>query len=380
MESPNGSAQRRAPADAIRLLLASSHAQAAGSPLQPASEDGVFPATFFREPRIVVGDTRCLAADLRYACRHDQRTTLLNCANSQALRVFCSQHVIEEVVEHREIWSTKGNPPVGDDEFLRRWDEYLRLVRVVPDDAIPDSWLSPAEHARIAVLAQKDRDDIPSVKLALVTRGLYLSRDADALQAVYGCDADRLDNSKWLERLKAGGDAAELAGLLHGTGTVGYMAAAGVFTGGRRLYQAGGLPGLGLMVAAGYGAWRWIRHPSREGIRNGLGQFMALVGEIAEHENARQGHFDAALPQAPLQEELLASTTHEAVVGRACIFALVRAPRGHLSAQELAAQLRPTLRCSDALVRSVLRDTPCFVEVYRGRWQVGAVHSATAAT
>jgi predicted nucleic acid-binding protein len=362
--------------DALRNLLASSHRSNATAPIEFASDHYVFPPAFLRQPRALVADTRCLGADVGYACRNDQRTTLITAANCQAVRIFCSQHVVDELLEHRSIWSTaaKGKAYVQDKRFLARFDaEYAALLRVVPDDGIPLSWLSPDENARIAVLTAKDEDDVPSVKLALATRSLYFSKDVDALRATYGADSELVEHAEWLERLKAGGDAAECMFLLNGTGVIGYLAGVGVVAGARRTYGALGVAAVPIGAAAVYGAWRWLRHPSRASFRAGLAQFAGFVGEVAEHHQAGQRQFDAALPDAPSWDELRSTNAHDDVVGRACLYYLAREPGGHLSAQELAARIRPNVPCSDGKVRAALRATPCFNEVYRGRWQVGSV-------
>jgi len=61
----------------------------------------------------------------------------------------------------------------------------------------------------------------------------------------------------------------------------------------------------------------------------------------------------------------------DAVLGRACVYYLAREWYGHMSASELAAKIRPQISCSDGRVRGLLRATPCFTEVDRGRWQLG---------
>jgi predicted nucleic acid-binding protein len=374
MLDPEREARHLAPTDSIRWLLASTHGRNSIAAVNAASEDGVFPPTFFGEPRPVVADTRWLAADVAYACRKAHRTTLITATNSQALRVFCSQHVIDEVMEHREIWSSKAKTPVTDTAFVERWtDEYLSMLRVVPDDSIPHAWLSPEERARVDAFDHEDRDDVPSVKLTLVTRGLYLCRDKPALRAAYGSDSASVEHDQWLDRLKAGSDAAELMRLLHGTGGFAYAAAYGLFAGGRRAYQSLGPASIPLFVAAAYGCWRWLLDPSRQAFRDELNRFGEFLGHVAEQGRERQAHFDAALPRVPTWDELLQTNPHIAVLGRACTYVLAREPRGHLSAQELATKLRSLLPCADARVRAVLRATPCFVEIYRGRWQLGAV-------
>jgi hypothetical protein len=97
-----------------------------------------------RKPRPIAGDTRCIAEDIAYACRENRRTALVTAANEQIIRLFCSAHVVREISRNHAIWSSKAKKPVPSDEFLRRYvTEYLPLMRVVPDDGVPESWLLP---------------------------------------------------------------------------------------------------------------------------------------------------------------------------------------------------------------------------------------------
>ncbi len=200
-----------------------------------------------------------------------------------------------------------------------------------------------------------------------------MSKDKRALHAVYGRDSLLAKQAEWLDRLKAGSDAAELMRLLSGSNALGYAATAGLVQAGRRLYSVIGPASVILGAGAAYGAWEWIRHPLRERFRAGVGRFLTFLAEVTAVQRAADAHFDAALPAVPEWTELLRTNSADAVVGRACISALVREGRGHQSAQELAAKIRWDVPCSDAKVRAVLRSAGCFVEIYRGRWQVGSV-------
>jgi hypothetical protein len=92
-------------------------------------------------------------------------------------------------------------------------------------------------------------------------------------------------------------------------------------------------------------------------------------------QRAYEQQFDAALPAVPTHRQLAAHASPDAILGRACLYALARESEGHLSAQELAARLRRELPCADARVRAIMREGSSFKEVYRGRWQVGSDYS-----
>lgn len=328
------------------------------------------------QPLPVVPDANWLRGDIRYACLHELRTVLVNAANQQSLRVFCAQHVIDEVVEHSWEWSEAGNPPVSHDDFMSRFrDEYLPFIRVVPDDGIPPTWLSPDERTRVGELT--DRDDVPSVMLALAVRGLYLSKDKRALRATYGDAADLAVHAEWLDHLKASGDAGQLKGMLQAVRGGVYVGGVGAVSAARRIYAAAGPLSVVAAGALGIAAWRWLRHPSRRSFLSGAGRVLEILGEIAVLQRDQQRRFDAALPPMPTWEVLASSNPVGAVVGRAALHMLVRDPNGHLSVRELHQKLDANLSATEAKVRGLLRATSCFDEVYRGRWQVGMARFVT---
>jgi hypothetical protein len=105
---------------------------------------------------------------------------LTNAANVGVLRLFCAQHVLDEVVEHSASW-TEGTA-VTRSIVLRRWlTEYLPQIRVLQADDLPDGLLTPDEKGRIDQLQLDDTDDVPSAALALLLGAFYLTRDGDAL-------------------------------------------------------------------------------------------------------------------------------------------------------------------------------------------------------
>jgi hypothetical protein len=367
----------RDPAHAVQVMLSGTHGRSALAPLAWPSEEGVFPAaSFLRKPRPVVGDTRCLAEDIAYACRENRRTVLVTAANEQIIRLFCSAHVVGEIFKNHAIWSSEAKRPVPSEEFLRRYiTEYLPLMRVVPDDGVPESWLSPSERARLAMLALSNTNDFPSVKLALAVRGLYLSKDKRALRAVYGAESELAEHAEWLERLRAGGNAAELERFMDTTSRFTALSGYGIFKGVQRAYEAIGPLSILLGALGAYGAWQWLSDPSRQSLRDGFGRFVEFCAELMMQQHAYEQQFDAALPAVPTHRQLAAHASADDVLGRACLHALARNPEGHLSAQELASRVRRELPCADARVRAIMREGASFSEVYRGRWQAGSDYS-----
>jgi hypothetical protein len=80
-----------------------------------------------------------------------------------------------------------------------------------------------------------------------------------------------------------------------------------------------------------------------------------------------------AAPPCSVDELLDADVPRGAILGRLCASEMARSPMSHWSAAELAERLRPRLDggCSPQAVRHALRSSAFFVEVYRGRFQLG---------
>jgi len=364
---------RREPSDAVREMLAITHRTHASAPLRLPSEHGVFPDAVTAQPLCAILDTNWLSFDINHACVRNQRTALVTAANQQLIRPFCAQHVADEIVEHVETWSVNAGRAVPVADFLHRWyTEYLPVLRVVPDDGVPLEWLSPAERQRVRVAIDAGSRDVPSIKLVLAIRGLYVSKDGPAVAAVYGAGADLIDRDKWLDHLKAGGDAGELALMVRGAQTAAGITGMGAFKAAQSAYDTLGPLSLLLAGGVGYLLWDWIKQPERQGLRSALGDIFTFVMEMELQRSAQQEVFDKALPRVPSWSSLAATNTPENVIGRAGLYTLARETTAHISARELTETLRTRVSCSEATVRRLLRATPCFTEVYRGRWQVGA--------
>jgi hypothetical protein len=370
-----GDVDARRDAEAVIEMLLTLQRATAGTDLRAASTDGEFPGGLFADPIPVVVDANWFRADVRYACRSQQRTVLVSAANEQFIRAFCAHHVIDEVLEHFEEWADPPDGQVTAEAFIQRFfEEYLPVLRVVPNDGVPDDWLSPGEQDRLARLRAVDPDDIPSVKLAIVLRALYVSKDRPALRAVYGDAAELSSQHEWVDYLKAGGDVGQLRRLLYsasaGVTLVGYGVAAAT----RRIYSALGGP-LTAVAAAGLGwaGFRWLRQPRWAGLKAGGLRVLNVLGVVGALMEQRRRHLEAALPPLPDWD---GAGARPALLGRAVLQALARDSRGTRSAHELTETVRSELPCSEPHVRALLRSTTCFQEVYRGRWQVGRALTA----
>jgi predicted nucleic acid-binding protein len=358
--------------EALKIALLDIHLRNSKGPIDFPSAKGAFPDAFLVSPMPVVPDANRLRDDVLYACRHRQRTVLVNAANARILRLFCAQHVVDEVFEHIEEW-TEGSD-VSPATFRRRWlSEYLPVVRVVPSEHITASLLSPQETARIDELVPIDPDDVPSVTLALVLEAFYLSNDKPALRAVYGCDADLTAHDEWLRTLMAGGDAGELGRMFNLLIAISFLIGSGLTAGIRRLVAAIG-PWSLIPLALSIVAIKYISSDARQRAKSAT----IAIGKVLFHAFGAYHdvlmRFQQATPPVATWEQLATTNHKNAVVLRACLHTLARSGMSNRSARELAQEL-PFLGVpqGEAKLRQVLRTHSSFFEVSRGRWQLGEV-------
>src|SRR5436305_7182901 len=116
MPRNSASAKRPEARDALRQLLLARHSDNATAPLSQPT-DGVFCSAFFAPPRTAVLDANWLGADVAYACRNNQRTSLITAANERLLRILCARHVVDELPERDTVWSGAGHPEVSEEAF-----------------------------------------------------------------------------------------------------------------------------------------------------------------------------------------------------------------------------------------------------------------------
>jgi predicted nucleic acid-binding protein len=356
----------------IRAAVADTHRYSAIAPIRFPDPGGAFPGDVLLRPPPVVVDANILRNDILYACRTGQRTVLVTAANAGHLRLFCAEHVYQEVIEHSGEWTAGGQVTRAD--FLRRWLlEYLPLIRVVPIGEGHLAWLSPAELGRVRHLAQpcQDPDDVPSAVLALLLGAFFLSQDAKPLRTVYG-DTDLSGHSEWVNILKAGGDAGQLGKTFTLAVNLTALAGQGVASSARRIAAA---TSPWLLVAAGIGAaWWYMSRPAstRQQVTSAATSILTCALGAAIAYQQVQDQFASAAPKTPGWASLAADLPPAATLGRACMYTLARSTRCNQSAAELATDL-PYLGVAqgEAKVRQILRDAGPFCEVWRGRWQAG---------
>ncbi|MHB8395485.1 MAG: PIN domain-containing protein [Candidatus Dormibacteria bacterium] len=369
--------------ETLRQLLRTWHQEAAGKPIAHADAAGEFPQAAVARPPSIVLDANVLHDDILYACRRGGRTTLITAANQQAVRLYCAEHVVEEVEEHALEWCREKGEDVS--TFLATWTTtYLPLIRVVTNP--PEDLLLPDEADRVEKLKSPiggDPDDVPSAVLAILLGAVYLTRDSRPAKAAYGMGRDPDELKQWLDTLRAGGDAGqlgvafEMSLLVVGTPIMGIASAYGALT--------KSLPVLArILIAVGLlGLAAWGVSKLDDDTRDVLVELGSAIASFAgammgERAGALRLIENAAVVVPPPDAEV-ANLSRRRLVARRLIRELARSRAGCLTVASLAAQIRADgLLVSENTVRSVLRTYACFDEVYRGWWQVGHDVSRTA--
>jgi predicted nucleic acid-binding protein len=293
----------------------------------------------------------------------------VNAANAGALRLFCAEHVVDEMYDH--IRRDAASMRLSAQTLLDRWElEYLPLLRVVPDNALDLTILSGAERRRVMhLLASKD---VPSVILAMALGAFYLTEDRAARWAVYDERASSQDLLNWLAPLKDGGSADQLGGAALMMLALPTAAAMNLAELGKWLAESA--PWLFWPLAAvGLGAT--LARTSCAGLRSavtGIGVGLEVLVECSKPYVEMVARFRAMAPAMPTWTQLGAETGRRKLLLRACLWTLARRPESDASAVELADRL-PILGVGQNanLVREALWDSACFSQPHKGRWQVG---------
>ncbi len=357
----------------LRQMIRSTHQQNAGEPIVGPNEAGVFPDSSLRSVPPVVADANVLCRDVLRACREPHHTVLVNAVNAGMIRLYCAQHVVDEMEKHAEKWSTDAG--ISPDRFLECWEsKYVPLIRLVE---VEDGLLSPEEQQRIALLEHGppemcDPDDVPSATLALQLDAFFLSQDKKPLWAVYGEDVDLERHHNWLATLCLAGDAGVGGQVSEWMTKAPVLVGEGMFLALKWVWE--NISPWVAVGAVGIGGFA-LHHVSPERGRKALdaaGKFMEMVVELQRFYGASTVAFRHAAPEVPSWAHLATTNDPDAVLTRASLCTLARAPMTHRSAAELADDLPdlPVAR-SEAKVRSMLRRRDCFDSAYDGRWQVG---------
>jgi hypothetical protein len=289
------------------------------------------------------------------------------------LRLFCAEHVIEEMTKHAEVWASEAGIQL--DAYVGRWrTDYLPLIRVVKPSS---GLLSPTENERIERLAcgpkkYRDPDDVPTATLALQLGAVLLSKDHKPLYAVYGDDVDFDRHTEWLTIIQGGSDSSKAGELSLSAGTGLTVATASLFTALKWIWE--NVSPLAVFALAGVGGYALYKASpeTRRKILDTGSTALDTMSQIYDWYQTTVASFLAVAPQIPSWDELAMTNTPDSVLARSCLHTLTRSQMTDRSAVELSKDL-PLLPVAQGsvLVRQVLRERASFELAYRGRWQVG---------
>jgi predicted nucleic acid-binding protein len=362
-----------------RVALREWHQQRAAEPIALANEAGAFPSTLIPLVFPIVVDANVIRGEIIRMARTGTRTILASAASYGVLRLYCARHVVQEIDKHCDEWADQAGL---DPQLVRTvWREtYMRLLRWV--DLPPVQLYSQQEISRLRVLAHKatgDPDDVPTALLALLLDAPLLSKDKKPLVAVYGEEFDYDAHTEWLDNLRAGGDLGPLGQAMRLTVIVGGGMGLAGFEGVRTIVRKVPWPILlGLIVAGSIGYVKLVSPELKRKIADGVKSVSSVSLEVFSefgityveaHSTFQKLNSPSSAP-SQLDESCL---TNDALLTRTCLYHLARIPQSKVSAAELSQFLRDRVEipCGEKKVRAVLRENPCFDEVYRGRFQVG---------
>jgi predicted nucleic acid-binding protein len=318
-----------------------------------------------------VVDANVLRHEVGRICRAQRRTILVTGANTRAFRLFCADHVIEEVERHARRWATELQ--VDYSLFIKTWNStYVPLLRRVDTSSL-ETMLLPDERARVEQLrTRRDPDDVPSVTLALAMGALFLTEDKAPYEAVHGRKTNRTEIRAWLSLLRDGGNAEELNKINSVTLFFPLASIAAVFSAGRWLHARSALAMLGVCIASAVGAVLVPQSLYRRGWMT-IKDVVSTVGDglIMPQLQASQ-RVRSALSPFPNWSELVQGSTPDDALARACLYQLARSRNSPSRPGQLAREL-PSLGISTAAARvgKMLHQRQCFYEPYRGKWQIG---------
>lgn len=336
------------------------------------------PSLLARVPPVVV-DANVLRNDVLRSYRQPTPTILVNAARMGWVRLFCAEHVVDEVRRHGEEWASQAGLPA--DAVLEVFGAmYLPLLAVVEvDDSIA---VTTAERARLDALDhgrpnECDPDDVPTALLAVHLGAVLLSQDKKVLRAVYGHDVDVDAYRGWVGLMSSAGASGLMEECLIIALTLAAVSGELGLTFARFLWKSAPAfvaIGAGALAIAGLD----MSPEARTKIRRSVGDALGHVADFAIYYQSEKEIFDAVAAATPPWGELASCNPTDDVLARACIRTIARAPTGARSAASVADKLPslPGAQSKDP-VRRVLRSRYSFRPAGAGHWTVGAVGTST---
>lgn len=313
-------------------------------------------------PWPVVADANVLIRDVLANLRRPEVTALLGLAEARYVQLLGAEAVADEVDEH--LARVAGAARAGLAEELWR-TRYLPQIRWVADPAALLVGSNEAD-ARVAGVAARDVDDLPTAQLGLLCApALVVTADRDLLDHGFGA-------AEFVAALVATGQLSQLdASLLIGMRLMGLSlesAGRAVVATGRVVARSEWLWGAMLGGVAYLVAHQWpaLRERGRQlqaGGRRLAKRTAEVLGVVFEQ---RRAHIEALA-------DCLVQPLDEPTIGSVMCRELARTPVP-VSAAELhrrASSVLPASAPDEGFVRASLGDNDAFVLV-RGRgWQLG---------
>jgi len=164
-------------------------------------------------------------------------------------------------------------------------------------------------------------------------RPCRLTKDGNALEAVYGDRLDRGMQTEWLEALMAGGDLGPLGEYLMASYLLSAGIAIGTYQAAAALVRAMPLPLLAILaVAGGIAFHRWVPPETKAKMSDGAmtvaNQGWDLLATVSMTYGLAKAQCEAMAPDVPTPEDLARGLPAQAVLTRASMHLLARTRSG----------------------------------------------------
>lgn len=364
--------QRLPPAELGREL-AHSMAKDQGRDLDPIAAAG---SPRFRSlhaiggarPKPWVIDANELYNAILHTARTSKTSLLARAASAGFITWYVAEHADGEVDEHLDEWAADAGVDLL--AVWRAWDEtYRPMLRLVRGD-LADLAFTAAEQHRLARLATRDPDDLPTARLAMALGARLVTRDGALLEATYGPGRTSSDHA---EELIPTASALTASGQLHEMETLTALLPAVMVA------EVAGLvrrfPFLGVVGAVA--AASALRSPERrrqlqtsaQRVSTGLGAALKVWISVHETISEQFARYEPVLGSLAMTTEELDTDARPRIV----MWMLARRGHADASAADLASSWPSSgqhLRSTTA-IRSILHTGSVFTETTRGRFQLG---------
>ncbi len=319
------------------------------------------PRSFWRvaPTTLLVGDTCALMNDVVQGARNGRLTSLIVALDSDTYRLFIPRHILMEIERNLPGYAAGRGVDAG--EALRRWRRYYLIYARIVD--VPAAW--GAAHAQVGEVLRRHPVDAPTARLAAaLARCCVLTEDGDLTDYGFG-------SKKWLPLAHAGANHAEVDIAVTSVGMPSALAGMAIWETGRALARASrGVQFAALLVTAAAAYWwqkdgRAERHLQQ--LKMTSRKAWDVVSPIAFELLAM---YSSAIQ---IQDQFTVQSADTTALSERIARVLALGPDDGMLAREVADAVGMTESPQYAAtkIRAVLRSNAAFVEISRGRWQLG---------